>query len=80
MNPYTIWFILFAFLGYFIVTDESVARFFVLVTQIIKFQYEKYKWILLHHPATPWTRYIMWRRSMKMAEELMKELEKNNEL
>jgi hypothetical protein len=31
---------------------------------------------LLHNPKMPWVRYNMHRRSMKMAEELMKELEK----
>lgn len=80
MNPYTIWFVLFAFLGYFIVTDVSVARFFVLVTQFVQVHYQKYKWVLFNHPSLPWVRYIMWRRSMKLAEELMKELEKKNEL
>jgi hypothetical protein len=33
----------------------------------------------MHHPKTPWARYSMHRRSMKLAEELMKEMnEKNN--
>jgi hypothetical protein len=80
MNPYTIWFVLFAFLGYYIVTDASVARFFVLVTQFVQVHYQKYKWIIIHHPKTPWARYSMHRRSMKLAEELMKELEKKNDL
>jgi len=77
MNPYTIWFVLFAFLGYFIVTDVSVARFFVLVTQFIRVNYQKYKWVFLNSPSLPWVRYIMWRRSMKLAKKLMKELEEN---
>ena len=78
MNPYTIWFVIFALLGYFIVTDNSVARLFVLLTQLARVQYEKTKWWIIYNPATPWARYSMWRRSMKMAEELMKELEEKN--
>jgi len=32
---------------------------------------------MIHNPKTPWARYSIHRRSMKMAEELMKEF--NNE-
>lgn len=28
------------------------------------------------NPKTPWAKYIMWRRSMRLAEDLMKELNK----
>jgi hypothetical protein len=31
----------------------------------------------MYHPKTPWARYSMHRRSMKLAKELMKELEEN---
>jgi hypothetical protein len=75
MNPYTTWFVLFTFLGYFIVTDSSVAKLVVLLTRLLKFQFQKYKWIILHHPKTPWAQYVMWRRSMKLAKELIKEFE-----
>jgi hypothetical protein len=75
-----IYFILFAFAAYLICTDQSVAKAFLFVINLIKFQYEKYKWIVMYHPKTPWARYNMHRRSMKLAKELMKELEKNNEL
>jgi hypothetical protein len=34
-----------------------------------------FKWIVIHHPKTPWARYSMHRRSMKLAEELMKEFQ-----
>lgn len=78
MSPYTIWFVIFALLGYFIVTDNSVARAFYLLTQIARIQYEKTKWWILYNPKNPIVKYLMWRRSNKLAEEMMKELESRN--
>ena len=77
MTTQYIYFVLFAFAAYLICTDQSVAKAFLFVINLIKFQYEKYKWIVIYHPRTPWARYSMHRRSMKLAEELMKELEEN---
>lgn len=79
MNPYTIWFVIFALIGYFIVTDNSVARAFYMLFQLVRIQYEKIKWWILHNPRNPIVKYIMWRRSYKLAEELQKEFaEKEN--
>jgi len=78
MNTYTIWFILFAFAAYFIVTDESVAKAVFFVSQLIKNKFEVMKWWVMNNPKLPWVRYSMHRRSMKLAEELMKELESKN--
>jgi hypothetical protein len=78
MNPYTIWFILFAFAAYFIATDESVAKAVFYATKIIQNKFVIFRWWLVHNPATPWARYSMWRRSNKLAKELMKELESRN--
>jgi len=78
MNSYTIWFILFAFAAYFIVTDESVAKAFFYITKIAQNKFAIFKWWLIHNPSTPWARYSMWRRSNQLAKELMKELESKN--
>jgi hypothetical protein len=59
-----------------IVTDQSVARFFDLLLKIVKFQYEKTKWWLIHNPRNPIVKYLMWRRALKLAKELEKELKK----
>jgi hypothetical protein len=75
MSSYTFWFVIFALLTYFIVTDNSVARAFYMLTQLAKVQYEKTKWWILHNPANPIVKYFIWRKSMKLAEELMKEFE-----
>jgi hypothetical protein len=61
------------FVGYLIVTDISVAYAFTAFSKFIRFQYEKQKWWLLHNPRNPIVKWLMWRKSMKMAKELMKE-------
>ena len=75
MSSYTFWLIIFAFVLYFIATDQSVARAFYMLTQLARVQYEKTKWWILYNPANPIVKYFMWRKSVKMAEELMRELE-----
>jgi hypothetical protein len=72
---YYIWSLVFAVVAYFIVTDESAAAGFYYMIQIIKNKFLISKWWLVNNPKTPWARYSMHRRSMKMAEELMKEFE-----
>ena len=76
MTTQYIYLILFAFAAYLICTDQSVAKAFLFVLRILRFQFEKYKWIIIHHPKTPWAQYVMWRRSWKIAKELEKELRK----
>ena len=75
MSSTYIYFIIFFCVGYLIVTDQSVARAFYMLTQLARVQYEKTKWWILHNPANLIVKYFIWRKSMKMAEELMKELE-----
>jgi len=78
MSSNYIFFLVFAVAAYFIITDESVAAAFYFVTRIIKNKYLVFQWWLIHNPKTPWARYSMHRRSMKMAEELMKEFNNKN--
>jgi len=73
MNPYYIYFIIFFCIGYLIVTDNSVARLFVLLTELVRIQYQKTKWIVLHSPDNPLVKFMIHRRSMKIAKELMNE-------
>lgn len=74
MSPSYIYFIIFFCIAYLIITDQSVARGFYLLTQIVRMQYEKAKWWALHNPANPIIKHLIWRRSMKLAKELQKEL------
>ena len=75
MTAYYFWFGIFVFVAYLIATDNSVAYAVTLVSKIVRFQYEKQKWWLLNNPANPVVKWFMYRKSMKMAEELMKEFE-----
>jgi hypothetical protein len=70
---YYAWFIVFVVVAYFIATDDSVATAFYYLTIIIKNKYLIFQWWLIHNPTTPWAKYSMHRRSMKLAKELMDE-------
>jgi len=78
MSAYTFWLIIFTFVLYFIATDQSVARAFYMLTQLARVQYEKTKWWILHSPSNFIVRWLIHRRSMKMAKELMKEFDEKN--
>lgn len=79
MEFYYIWFVLFAFAAYYVVTDENVAKFVYLIYKNAEIQYHKMIWWIKYNPRNPIVRYLMERKSMKLAEELMKEFEKENE-
>lgn len=74
---YYISFLIFAVVAYLIVTDDSVAAAFYFIMKLIKVEYEKRKWWLLNNPRNPIVKYMIWRRSYKLAKELQRELESN---
>ena len=76
MNPLYIYFIIFFCIGYLIVTDASVARLFVLLTALARIQYQKIKWYILYSPTNPLVKFMIHRRSLRLAKELAKELNK----
>ena len=76
MTTYYIYFFVFGVIGYLIVTDNSVARFFFYLGQLIRLQYEKVKWWVLYSPDNPIVRFMIKRRSAQMAKELIKDFEK----
>jgi hypothetical protein len=78
MSSTYIYFIIFFCIAYLIVTDQSVARAFYMLTQLAKVECEKVKWWILHSPDNFIVRWLIHRRSMKMAEELMKEFQDKN--
>ena len=73
-----IYFIIFFCIAYLIITDQSVARGFYMLTQLARVEYEKVKWWILHNPANPIVKYLMWKRAYKLAKELQEELESRN--
>ena len=74
MDSHYILLALFAVVAYFIVTDESVAAAFFYVTKLAKAYIQRQWWWLLHNPRNPVIKYLIYRRSMKMAEELMAQI------
>jgi hypothetical protein len=78
MSSSYIYFIIFFCIAYLILTDQSVARGFYMLTQLARVQYEKTKWWILHNPANPIVKYFMWRRAYRLAKELQQELESRN--
>jgi len=74
MISYYFWIIVFSVVAYLIVTDKSVAALFYYATKLAKAYLERQWWWLLHNPANPVVKYIMWRRSIRMAEEMMKSI------
>ena len=73
MTAQLTWFALFAVVMYFIVTDESIAAAFYYVIKLGQGYIQRQWWWLLHNPRNPVVKYMMWRRSMKLAQELMDE-------
>ena len=79
MSSYYIIFTLFAVVAYFIVTDENVAAAFTYVLELVSFQIKRKWWWITNNPNNPIVKYIVWRRSMKTAKELLKKIkEKQN--
>ena len=72
------WLGVFLIIGYFVVTDKSLATFFVLTQKRIELEYEKLKWRIMQSPDNPIVKYMIWRRSIKLAKELRKELDEKN--
>jgi hypothetical protein len=77
MMSYYAWFIVFAVVAYFIVTDESVAAAFYFGFRLAKSYFQRQWWWFLNNPRNPVVKYLMWRRSYKLAKELQRELESN---
>ena len=73
MTAQLTWFALFAVVMYFIATDESIAAAFYYVTRLAKAYTQRQWWWLLHNPRNPVVKYMMWRRSERLAQELMDE-------
>jgi hypothetical protein len=76
MNPFYVWFLIFACIGYLVVTDASVARLFVVLAGLARVQYQRIKWWLLYNPTNPIVKWLMWRNALRIAKELEKEFKK----
>ncbi len=77
MSSYYIIFALFAVVAYFIVTDENVAAAFTYVLELVAVKIRRKWWWITNNPNNPIVKYIVWRRSMKTAKELLKQINEN---
>jgi len=79
MDSHYIIFALFAVAAYFIVTDDSVAAAFFYVTRLAKTYIQRQWWWFLHNPRNPVIKYLIYRRSLKLAEEMMAKINTDKE-
>ena len=82
MDPKYIYFIIFFCISYLIITDENIAGLISYSSNLLRFHCEKIKWIILNDPRNPIVKYLIYKKSLRMAEEIIKEFEnkKDNEI
>ena len=68
---------LFAVVAYVIVTDDRAAAAFLYVSKLANTEIKRHWWWLLNNPKNPVVKYLIYRRSLRIAKELMAEI--NNE-
>ena len=79
MNSNTILLGMFAVVAYVIVTDERVAAAFLYAIKLANTEIKRHWWWLTNNPRNPVVKYIVYRRSLRLAKELMAEINKDKE-
>ena len=69
----------FAVVAYFILTDENVTAAFVYAFKLANTEIRRYWWWLTNNPRNPVVKYMIYRRSLRIAKELTVEINKNKE-
>ncbi len=77
MTATYVYLLIFGCLTYLIITDASIAKAVYLISHMIKFRYQRFMWWVKYSPDNPIVRYLIWRRSYKLAKELQEELKSN---
>ena len=80
-EQYLVYLLIFSFVAYFIVTDESIAKLFLLSIKIIKQSIERFFWMIRFHPLITSNKISQWymmRKYMKEVEKMQKDLFKND--
>ena len=70
---------MFAVVAYIIVTDERVAAAFLYGIKLANTEIKRHWWWLLNNPKNPVVKYMIYRRSLRLAKELMVEINKDKE-
>ena len=79
MNSNTILLGMFAVVAYVIVTDERAAAAFLYVSKLVDSNIRRHWWWLTNNPRNPVVKYLIYRRSLRIAKELMAEINKEKE-
>jgi hypothetical protein len=74
---YTV-FLFFAIIAYMIVVDNNVARYIVLMGQMLIVNIKKWYYIAVFHPGNKFTTWTMNSRIDRMTRKLQKELDSKN--
>ena len=70
---------MFAVVAYIIVTDERAAAAFVYVSKLANTEIKRHWWWLTNNPRNPVVKYMIYRRSLRLAKELMVQINKDKE-
>ena len=70
---------MFAVVAYIIVTDERAAAAFVYAFKLVNTKIKRHWWWLTNNPRNPVVKYMIYRRSLRLAKELMVEINKDKE-
>lgn len=68
-------FSIFTIIVVMMIVDPNVGLYINLLSKNASIQFRKFKWIMLNNPDNPIVRWMIWRRSYRMAEQLRKEME-----
>ena len=79
MNSNTILLGMFAVVAYIIITDERAAAAFLYVSKLVDSNIRRHWWWLTNNPRNPVVKYLIYRRSLRLAKELMAEINKEKE-
>jgi hypothetical protein len=79
MTAQYLWLIVFSFALYFIITDESIAAAFYYAIRLAKAYIQRQWWWFTHNPRNPVVKYLIYRRSLKLAEDMVAQINKDKE-
>ena len=78
-SPHIILSGIFAVVAYVIVTDERAAAAFLYAIKLANTEIRRHWWWLTNNPRNPVVKYMIYRRSLRIAKELMVEINKDKE-
>ena len=79
MDSHTILLGVFMVVAYVIITDERVATAFLYGIKLVIYNIKRHWWWLTNNPKNPVVKYLIYRRSLRIAKELMVEINKDKE-